>query len=212
MTGTPPQVDVVPVLTDSEAMRFFWESALRKHNVLGDLENVPQNVLNEVYLEVARSAVTLSSIMNMLQKDETTRYSYAVAKNKLGLKDIKLSQLSNEALDVIEHAMTSKFYGTGPSQRKRYYSSAPHRRGAKRTASYPARTYHKMTYVPGSGTGLYDTRKGVYANYGHRNAQSTRIYEKHYSKAGQMRMRLRMLPISPETLKYRRKDLFYYYK
>lgn len=206
MTGAPIQVDVIPVLKDSDTMRLLWESALRKHNAPFDLDEAPQELLNEIYLDIAQSAVSLASIMTMLQNDESTRYSYAVAKSSLGLKEVKLSMLPNEALEVIEHAMLVRYYGTGPSTGNRAAGAPSRRRG------YPRKSYHQMSYVKGSGTGLYDTRKGVYPNYGHRSAQKVRIYDKHYTKTGKSRMELRMMPITPVNLSYRRKDMFYYYK
>ena len=49
--------------------------------------------------------------------------------------------------------------------------------------------------------------------YGVRSHQAgyrKRFYKKLYTKSGKSRLQLRMLPITPDNLKYRIKDHFYY--
>lgn len=209
MSGITPTQTIVPVLQDQDAMRYLWNSVCNKYGFdVDDFEVIPAQTLNQMYFEVAKASKKASEIYDMLENDESTRYSYAVAKNKLGLGDLKSYQLPLEALDVIEYAMRNKTYAVS--------STAPLRR-----TNY---NYRRRSYVPSgrdnlkgvSGATPYNTRQGVYANYGHNYAtkqnKRPKIYDKNYTSSGKSRMELRMLKISPENLNYRLKDMFYYYK
>ena len=149
--------------------------------------------------------------MNMLQ-DPQYRGAYVTAKEMLGLSDMKLNQIPCDVLELIETYMAGHPNAkSGSSKGRRYY-----RKGSK--------VYHTMTYSH-LGTPAYEMRNlnmhgtpqrnSYTANkYGVRSHQHGyhHFYKDLYTKSGKERMRLRMLPITPDTLKYRIKDQFYYYK
>jgi hypothetical protein len=124
LNGEVPQTDIRKVIDDAETIPFMWTSLKRKYGYIDTpFAQIPIDDLNKMYVEIAAGARVLTNIMNMLQEDETTRYSYAVAKNKLGFGELKLSQLPTDALQLIEAAMRNKVYGTGPRKRSAFQAS-----------------------------------------------------------------------------------------
>ena len=209
------QVDLspyIPVLQDPEMMRPIWYRSAAKYDVvLDNTDNLPAETVLQMYEDIAKSVTTVGNTMNMLQ-DPQYRVAYVTAKEMLGLSDMKLNQIPCDVLELIETYMAGHPSAkSGYTKGKRYY-----RKGSK--------VYHTMTYSR-LGTPAYEMRNlnmhgtpqrnSYTANkYGVRSHQRGyhHFYKDLYTKSGKERMRLRMLPITPDTLKYRIKDQFYYYR
>ena len=209
------QVDLspyIPVLQDPEMMRPIWYRSAAKYDVvLDNTDNLPAETVLQMYEDIAKSVTTVGNIMDMLQ-DPQYRGAYVTAKEMLGLSDMKLNQIPCDVLELIETYMVGHLSAkSGSAKGRRYY-----RKGS--------RVYHTMTYSP-LGTPAYEMRNlnmhgtpqrnSYTANkYGVRSHQRGyhHFYKDLYTKSGKERMKLRMLPITPDTLKYRIKDQFYYYK
>lgn len=209
------QVDLspyIPVLQDPEMMRPIWYRSAAKYDVvLDNTDNLPPETVLQMYEDIAKSVTTVGNIMDMLQ-DPQYRGAYVTAKEMLGLSDMKLNQIPCDVLGLIETYMAGHPSAkSGSTKGRRYY-----RKGSK--------VYHTMTYSH-LGTPAYEMRNlnmhgtpqrnSYTANkYGVRSHQRGyhHFYKDLYTKSGKERMRLRMLPITPDTLKYRIKDQFYYYK
>ena len=186
---------VLPVLQDSEAMRFQWQAIARKYDVdLTDLEGVSDDTLEKIYFDIAQSALTLSDIIEMLQNAEY-RMAYGYIKKSLGFKDLKLSQLPNDALLVIKNYMTKHKGSAGYTKR----AAKPH--------------VYMDTWNQGGQISLYQNGQ-VYKNTWH-NPNRRNLYRDLYAYPHTSRaelMRKDMGQMSPTILKYRMKDMFYYYR
>lgn len=216
MNGVEMPFELLPVIKDKDAMQFMWVALKQKYDVAHiPVDEIDRSTLNKIYFEVAKSASYVVSIQDMLTNDPESRYGYAVARNKLGLEGLKVYQMPVEVLEVISFAMENKLY-------KPRTASTFNRTPRGSSKSYPKKTYSGGE-GPGSRTGYfgvtpYDTSKGVHANYGQAYAQkeirkySKNIYTDNYTRTGKSRMELMMIPISPETLKYRRKEMYHYYR
>ena len=191
-------------------MQPIWYRCAAKYNIaLDNTDNMPIEDVMQMYDDIAKSVVTVGNVMSMLQ-DPQYRAAYSTAKDMLGLTDIKLNQIPCDVLELIETYMAGHPSGSGSKQYRRYYRSG-------------SKVYHTMSYSP-LGTPAYEMRnlnmrgtpqRNSYAanKYGVRSHQAgyRNIYQKLYTKTGKSRMELRMLPITPDNLKYRIKDYFHYF-
>jgi hypothetical protein len=201
MHNQTPVTQVHPIFQDGETIPFMWKTLLQK-NGLTDVSfaKIPTQKYNEMILEIAKGAVVAMNVFDMLQNDPESRYSYAVAKNKLGYKGVKLTQLPTDALELIQGAMVNRIYmptehkATAHKQYNKHVVSGLRKRPA---TSYPTKTF--------SGFTPYDTHKGVYPNYNSTFQQfkDSGIYEDMYTKFGTSRMSLMMRDLSPKRMQYR---------
>jgi hypothetical protein len=197
MHNQTPATEVHPIFQDGESIPFMWKSILQKNGLTGvPFEKIPTQQYNNMILEIAKGAVVAMDVMDMLQNDPVSRYTYAVAKNKLGYKGVKLTQLPTDALEVIQGAMVNHIYT--PSE--------PHATAQKHRSTYlqkrPATSYPKKTF---SGFTPYDTHKGVYPNYNNtfHQLKDSGIYENLYTQFGTSRMTLMMRDLNPKRMQYR---------
>lgn len=204
----------IPILQDQSVMLPMWRSLASKYNVsLDDIDSVPNETLVQMYSDVAKSVVTISNITSMLQ-DERYRAAYKTSREMLGLENLKLSQLPCDILELIEKYMQGHPAASRSSKRR---TSGYYKTGAR------GRVYHTMSYS-NLGTPAFEMRNlnmhgtpqrnSYTANkYGVRSHQAgyrKRFYKNLYTKSGKSRLQLRMIPITPDNLKYRIKDNFYY--
>lgn len=213
MKQETPVQNIVPVLGNAQAMQYIWTSVARRHDMVDvPVEEIPQETLNEMYATIAEDAIVLADIYQMLSNDEDTRYTYAVAKNKLGFKNLKLYQIPVEALQVIQTAMQNKYYGTEP---KSSGSSAGQRKTYK--------SYNKSRYVKDFTNLYYNSDKAKWASYSHNSVAKIKQYEyqnfykNNYSSNGSSRVALQMLnnghrQIDPTSLKFMRQNMKYSFK
>lgn len=204
----------IPILQDQSVMLPMWRSLASKYNVsLDDIDSVPNETLVQMYSDVAKSVVTISNITSMLQ-DERYRAAYKTSREMLGLENLKLSQLPCDILELIEKYMQGH---PAASRSSKHRTSGYYKAGAR------GRVYHTMSYS-NLGTPAFEMRnlnmhgtpqRNSYAanKYGVRSHQAgyrKRFYKNLYTKSGKSRLQLRMIPITPDNLKYRIKDNFYY--
>ena len=223
MDNKIPDYGVMPVIQDNSAMQYMWSVLKQEHNVSGvAFSEIPKDTLNQMYTELAKSTVTLADIYDMLSNDPSSRISYSVIKKKLGLSTLKVYQLPPKVLDVLAAGMHKHAYVYGKRSYKHYTKS--YAKHSKRTyTQYAKKSYTRKGRTPGtrkgySGVTPYNTKQGVYANYGQSYAQAYHVnryanfYHSLYTQAGKSRMEMLMLPVQPNYLKYRIKDYFYYLK
>ena len=223
MDNRVPENAAVPVMQDGNAMQYMWQVLKQEYNVTGvPFTEIPTDTLNKMYTELAQSANNVSMIYDMLDKDPQSRISYSVIKKKLGLSTLKIYQLPPKALDVLVSGMQGHVYVYGKSSYKHYTKHyAKHSR--KTYTQYAKKTYTRKGRSPGTRKGYngvtpYNTKQGVYANYGQSYAQQYHVnhydnfYHSLYTNDGKSRMEMLMLPVQPDYLKYRIKDYFYYLK
>lgn len=213
LTNAVPDYNVIPVLQDDSAMHFMWTALKTKYDVFGvDFNDISKDTLNKMYSEIAQSTITMANIHDMLDQDELSRISYSVVKKNLGLTGLKIYQMPLEALSVLETAMKAHLYA---SVRTPQASNKSYKRYAKKTYTGAESPGYFEGY---DGVTPYDTKKGVYANYGQAWAQKhgehnyLDFYRDLYGASGVSKMRLNMYKISPENFKCRMKDMFYYYR
>jgi hypothetical protein len=199
MHNQTPATEVHPIFQDGESIPFMWKSILQREKLTGvPFEKIPTQKYNDMILEIAKGAVVAMNVFDMLQNDPVSRYSYAVAKNKLGYKGAKLTQLPTDVLELIQGAMMNHIYM--PSEHHgtahRYKSTTP---GLRKR---PASSYPKKTF---SGFTPYDTHKGVYPNYNSAFQQfrDSHVYEDMYTQFGTSRMSLMMRDLNPKRMQYR---------
>ena len=223
MDGKIPENSAIPVIQDSSTMQYMWHVLKQEYDVVGmPFSEIPKDTLNKMYAEIAKSTVYIADIYDMLKNDPESRISYSVIKKKLGLSSLKIYQLPPKVLELLASNMHNHTYVYGKRNYKSYTKSYA-RHSRKTYTQYAKKTYTRKGRSPGtrkgySGVTPYNTKQGVYANYGQSYAQQyhdnhyANFYHNLYTSSGKSRMEMLMLPIQPDYLKYRIKDYFYYLK
>ena len=226
MDNRVPENTAIPVIQDGNAMQYMWQVLKQEYNVTGvPFTEIPTDTLNKMYTELAQSANNISTIYDMLDKDPQSRISYSVIKKKLGLSTLKIYQLPPKVLDVLVSGMRGHAYVYGKYGKSSYKHYTKHyaKHSRKTYTQYAKKTYTRKGRTPGTRKGYngvtpYNTKQGVYANYGQSYAQQYHVnhydnfYHNLYTNDGKSRMEMLMLPVQPDYLKYRIKDYFYYLK
>ena len=198
---------VLPVLQDGSTMVFMWNALKREYGVSGKaFTEIPTKTLDKMYGDLAESAIVYADIINTLQNDPSSRYGYSIVKKRLGYGSLKLGQLPCSALKAIQFSLHS--------------SQLPTFSRTSGAAGTTPRASRRRPYVKHSVSIPYEQAKAVYKNYDtwYANKMRHQIYSKQYlnnHNTSGVSNRIRAAvnnKISPIELKYRMKDMYYYFK
>lgn len=202
---------VLPVLQDGSTMTFMWKALKRQYGVSGKaFTDIPTQTLDKMYSDLAESAMAYGDIVTTLQNSPSSRYTYSIVKKRLGYASLKLGQLPCDALKAIQYAIHNHRISVPVSSFSRSSGAAGTTARARRRTSY---TKHSVV-IP------YEQAKAVNKNYDtwYANRMRHQIYKNQYTanyNALGVSNRIKAAvnnKISPIEMKYRLKDMYYYFK
>ena len=202
---------VLPVLQDGSTMTYMWNALKRQYGASGKaFTDIPMQTLDKMYSDLAESAMAYGDIVTTLQNSPSSRYTYSIVKKRLGYASLKLGQLPCDALKAIQYAIHNHRISVPVSSFSRSSGAAGTTARARRRTSY---TKHSVVIT-------YEQAKAVNKNYDtwYANRMRHQIYKNQYTanyNALGVSNRIKAAvnnKISPIEMKYRLKDMYYYFK